>query len=70
MKGIPARFAIYLFALALLLAVSTCFSASRYEIAYRSIMCPTDWRAIVSQRYDRRDRFSWIVERIWITRCY
>jgi hypothetical protein len=37
---------------------------------FRAVMCPPNWRATISQRYDDRDRWDWIVRRTWITRCY
>ena len=70
MTGIPKSWCIFFFALALLVALSTCFAATVAESAFRSVICPPDWRATVSQRYDRRDEFGWIVKRTWIARCY
>jgi len=41
-----------------------------YSQAFKLVMCPPNWRATISQRYDDRDHWEWIVKRTWITRCY
>lgn len=66
-----AKLAACLFAAAVLLAIAVgCFASIDGRAAYRAVLCPPDWRATVSQRYDTRDRFDWIIKRTWIARCY
>lgn len=65
-------------AAAVLIGLTTCIAerahaADRVEtwlLAHRAVMCPPNWRATVSQRYDTRDRRGKIVKARWITRCY
>lgn len=70
MKRLPKIVAYPLIGLASLalwavLAVS-CFGQS---LAFKAVICPPNWIATISQRYDTRDKFDWIVSRVWITRC-
>jgi len=49
------KLALCFFAVALLLAVSTCFAAfsrSERRVAYLAVMCPSNWVATISQRHD------------------
>lgn len=36
---------------------------------FRAVLCPSNWRATVAQRYDDRDDLDWITKRTWIARC-
>lgn len=36
---------------------------------YLAVLCPADWRATISQRYDERNRRGIITKSTWITRC-
>lgn len=39
------------------------------QTAYKAVLCPPDWKIVVAQRYDKRDKWDWIVKRTWIARC-
>lgn len=75
MRPWERKLALTIGAFALGFALSTCWKNARagdraaYAAAFRAVICPPEWRATVSQRYDDRDRFDWIVKRTWITRC-
>lgn len=55
-------------ALVYALAAGVCIADSTVD-AYRAVLCPPNWHWTIAQRYDKRDRFDWIVKRRWIAHC-
>lgn len=59
-----------IFAAVLLAIAVSSLAAIDSGAAFRSVLCPPNWRATVSQRYDQRDDLDWIIKRTWIAHCY
>jgi hypothetical protein len=67
--GWQVKFALCCFVVAIVLALMSS-GANAAIMEFRAVLCPADWTATLSQRFDTRDRFDWIIKRTWIAKCY